>query len=85
MCGWCRNNKVESGLKELYTELLKSSSTNLSKSDGLHFPSESVDGRAARDCLGKAVLYSDGVWEEGSLVDESSCKGYQEPHVISSH
>ena len=48
----------ENGLKELhvYTVQLKSSNTNLTKSDGLHFPSDAVDGRAAHDCLGKVKL-----------------------------
>ena len=44
----------------------------LSHDDWLDFPLEAVDGRAAYYCLGKAVPESDGVREEGSLVDLGS-------------
>ena len=44
----------------------------LSHDDWQDFPLEAVDGRAAYYWLGKAVPKSDGVREEGSLVDLGS-------------
>ena len=54
-----QDQQGENGLTEIYTVRLKSSSTNLSKSDDLQFPSEAVSGRAAHNCLGKVVPYLD--------------------------
>ena len=48
---------------------VKTSSTSLAESEGLHFLLEAVDGQAAYNCLGKAVPQSDGVREEGLLVN----------------
>ena len=44
----------------------------LSHDDWQDFPLEAVDGRTAYDSLEKAVPKSDGVREEGSLVDLGS-------------
>ena len=35
--------------------------------------------------FGKAVSYSEGFWEEGPLVDESSGVWSQDLHVMASH